>query len=59
MAREIAAVQKLTDTEALKLLDEQLQKSPRRTAKNEDAESDQDSDTDTGDADSGDVEEAA
>jgi CarD family transcriptional regulator len=54
MAREIAAVQRLTDTEALKLLDEQLQKSPRRSPKSEaGAESDLD------DADSGDVEEAA
>ena len=33
MAREIAAVQKLTDTEALKVLDNQLQKGPRRNAK--------------------------
>ena len=31
MAREIAIVQKLTDTEALKLIDDQLQKGPRRT----------------------------
>ena len=30
MAREIAAVQKLTDQEALKVIDEQLQKGPRR-----------------------------
>ena len=52
MAREIAAVQRLTDTEALKLLDEQLQKSPRRNAK-----ADAESDADEGDA--GDVEEAA
>ena len=51
MAREIAAVQKLTDTEALKVLDEQLQKSPRRTAKVE-AEGEE------GD-EGGDVEEAA
>ena len=33
MAREIAAVQKLTDTEALKVLDTQLQKGPRRGVK--------------------------
>ena len=30
IARELAAVQKLTDTEALKLIDGQLQKGPRR-----------------------------
>ena len=55
MAREIAAVQKLTDTESLKLLDEQLQKGPRRTGKPEleaEGESEQD-------GDGGDVDEAA
>ena len=31
MARELGAVQKLTDTEALKVIDTQLQKGPRRT----------------------------
>ncbi len=50
MAREIAAVQRLTDAEALKVLDEQLQKSPRRTAK---------VDADEGEGEAGDVEEAA
>ena len=52
MAREIAAVQKLTDTEALKVLDNQLQKGPRRGLKTEGA-SDNDAE---GDAE---VEEAA
>ena len=37
MAREIAAVQKLTDTEALKVLDTQLRKGPRRGVKVEGA----------------------
>ena len=35
MAREIAVVQKLTDSEALKLIDDQLQKGPRRTKADE------------------------
>jgi CarD family transcriptional regulator len=35
MAREIAAVQKLTETESLKLIESQLQKGPKRGAKNE------------------------
>ncbi|SNB78377.1 transcriptional regulator, CarD family [Rhodoblastus acidophilus] len=47
MAREIAVVQKLTDSEALKVIDGQLQKSPRRAAKTDEQ------------ADEGDVEEAA
>jgi CarD family transcriptional regulator len=33
MAREIAAVQKLADADSLKLIESQLQKGPRRTAK--------------------------
>ena len=45
MAREIAVVQKLSDAEALKLIDEQLQKGPRRT-KVEETEADE---TDEGD----------
>jgi CarD family transcriptional regulator len=52
MAREIAAVQQLTDTEALKLIDEQLRKGPRR-GKAEEAEpeeSDEDVDGDMGEA---------
>jgi CarD family transcriptional regulator len=40
MAREIAAVEKLTDSESLKLIETQLLKGPRRTAKPEDAEDD-------------------
>jgi CarD family transcriptional regulator len=53
MGREISAVLKLTDTEALKLLEEQLQKGPRRTTK---AEAEAEGDLD---AESGDVDEAA
>ena len=44
MAREIAAVQKLTDSEALKLIESQLQKSPRRLSKAEEAESEDEGD---------------
>ena len=33
VAREIAVVQKLTETESLKLIESQLQKGPRRTAR--------------------------
>ena len=40
MAREIGVVQKLTDTEALKIIDDQLQKGPRR-GKADEAESDE------------------
>ncbi|UDL96379.1 CarD family transcriptional regulator [Lichenihabitans sp. PAMC28606] len=59
MAREISAVQKLTDSEALKLLDEQLQKGPRRTGK-ADAESEAEGDADAeAETDGGDVDEAA
>ena len=50
MAREIAAVEKLTDAESLKLIEQQLQKGPRRTAKTDEAEADEDE---------GDVEAAA
>ena len=50
MAREIAAVQKLTDSEVSKLIEAQLQKSPRRSK----AEADSDAE-----ADEGDIEEAA
>ncbi len=49
MAREIAAVQKLSDPESLKLIESQLQKGPRRAAKAEEAAA----------SDDGDVEEAA
>ena len=37
MAREIAAVQKLGDADSLKVIEAQLQKSPRRAAKGEEA----------------------
>jgi CarD family transcriptional regulator len=52
MAREIAAVQKLTDTEVLKLIETQLQKSPRRGK----AEADVEVEVEIED---GDIEEAA
>src|SRR6195952_210496 len=54
MAREIAAVQKLTDSEVLKLIEVQLQKSPRRSKTGGEAELEGESD-----ADEGGVEEAA
>jgi CarD family transcriptional regulator len=44
MARELAVVQALTDTEALKVIDEQLRKGPRR-GKVEDAEADESEET--------------
>ena len=44
MAREVAAVQKLTDSEALKLIESQLQKGPRRPSKNEVEEAEDDAD---------------
>jgi CarD family transcriptional regulator len=47
IAREIAVVQKLTDQEALKLIDEQLQKGPRRVKVEETDASDEDADEDT------------
>lgn len=43
MAREIAVVQKLTDSEALKLIEAQLLRSPRRLSKAEEAEEEADS----------------
>ena len=49
MAREIAAVEKLTDSEALKLIESQLQKGPRRPSKADVEEGDAE---DEGDADS-------
>ena len=49
MAREIAAVQKLSDAESFKVIEGQLQKSPRRPAKADD----------TAVVEEGDVEEAA
>ena len=56
MAREIAAVQKLTETESLKLIESQLQKGPRRLSKAEQAAEDAEG---GGDSDGEDVEEAA
>lgn len=47
IAREIAVVQKLSDQEALKLIDEQLQKGPRRAKTEEPDAGDEDSDEDT------------
>ncbi len=55
MAREVSVVMKLTDTEVLKLLEEQLQKGPRRPTKAE-AEAEGEAEND---AEGGDVEEAA
>ncbi|HTV34368.1 MAG TPA: CarD family transcriptional regulator [Methylocella sp.] len=42
MTREIVVVQKLTETESLKLIETQLQKGPRRSSKSEDLDSDPD-----------------
>ena len=50
MAREVAAVRKLTDTEVGKLIESQLQKSPRRSKAEVEADAENDE---------GDVEEAA
>ena len=52
LAREIAAVQKLTDSEVGKVIEAQLQKSPRRSKAEAEAEADVDTEE-------GDVEEAA
>jgi CarD family transcriptional regulator len=52
VAREIAVVQKLTETESLKLIESQLQKGPRR-GKGEDA------DTAAAEGEDGDIDEAA
>jgi CarD family transcriptional regulator len=52
VAREISVVQKLTETESLRLIEAQLQKGPRR-GKAEDA------DVVDADADEGDIDEAA
>jgi CarD family transcriptional regulator len=54
MAREIAAVQKLTDAEALKLIESHLQKGPKRGTKAEQTAEDL-----ADDAVDGDIEEAA
>ncbi len=50
VAREIAVVQKLTETESLKLIESQLQKGPRR-GKAEEADADAVADTEEGDID--------
>ena len=57
MARELAAVNKLTDSEALKLIDAQLQKGPRRGSK-ADVETDASEETED-EAEDGGVEKAA
>jgi len=56
VAREIAVVHKLTETESLKLIESQLQKGPRRS-KAEEAESD--SEAGVGEANEGGINEAA
>jgi CarD family transcriptional regulator len=56
VAREIAVVHKLTETESLKLIESQLQKGPRRS-KAEEAESD--SEAGAGEANEGGITEAA
>ena len=53
LAREIAAVQKLTDSEVGKVIESQLQKSPRRSKAEAEAEAAE------AEAEEGDVEEAA
>ena len=57
VAREIAAVQKLTETESLKVIETQLQKSPRR-GKAEDSEADLEAEAGS-DGDDGGIDEAA
>jgi CarD family transcriptional regulator len=59
MAREIAAVQKLTETESLKLIESMLQKGPKRGPKTEVVAEDGEADADTDDTPDGDIEEAA
>ena len=56
MAREIAAVQKMTDSEVLKLIEAQLQKRPRRGMAGAESEGETEAEAE---ADEGDVEEAA
>jgi len=57
VAREIAVVQKLTETESLKLIESQLQKGPRR-GKPEEGEAEAESEGDAEAAPEGDVDEA-
>ncbi len=54
LSREVGTVQKLTETEALKLIETQLQKGPRR-GKVEEA----DAEADAPEAEEGEIEEAA
>jgi CarD family transcriptional regulator len=42
MARELAAVEKLTDSESIKKIEEMLAKGPKRAARNEDVDADAD-----------------
>ena len=58
MAREIAAVQKLTEMESLKLIESQLQKGPRRGGKADVEVEPGDAEAEDGEPE-GDVEEAA
>jgi len=52
LSREVGTVQKLTDTESLKLIETQLQKGPRRSKADE-------AEADSPDAEEGEIEEAA
>jgi CarD family transcriptional regulator len=56
LSREVGTVQKLTETESLKLIEGQLQKGPRR---NKAEESDSEVEADSPETDEGDIEEAA
>jgi CarD family transcriptional regulator len=56
LSREVGTVQKLTETESLKLIETQLQKGPRRSKVEE---ADAEAETDGPDAEEGDIEEAA
>ncbi len=61
MARELAAVRKLTDSESMKLVEQHLERGPKRGARNEaqvDGDADADSETDV-DATDGEIEAAA
>jgi CarD family transcriptional regulator len=59
MGREIAAVQKLGETEALKLIEAQLQRGPRRGGKADAAEAEADADAEGAVDAEGDIEQAA
>ncbi|MBN9080398.1 MAG: CarD family transcriptional regulator [Rhizobiales bacterium] len=58
MAREVGVVQKLTETESLKLIEQHLEKGPRRGSRSE-AASDADGDTDSDADNDGEIEAAA